>query len=220
MAEDLTEAQRRERQTTKPVNVSDSLWAQAVNDNPDPSRMIPVQANGFSDLQARAQWEDEALKAQSAKLAELHDRSSKLLRDLDVDITSRLKDAQQRHHQLSLRLLKIMKSFEVLRRSGTKLSTAEIDALAHLKRALGRLRSGALDTANLRTTAFQLTALNDAGRLDAFRSVRDLVVDGPEAAAALQSLLADQQVAISSTIETLQKDVSDLQVMRAGYRPL
>lgn len=220
VADDLNETQRLERQTTKPPNVSDALWAQVRNDNPDPAHMVPVLANGFSDLHARATWEDAAIKAHTAKLSELHERSARLIRDLDVDLTSKLRAAQQRHQTLSLRLLRIMRGMEVLRRSETKLTAAEADALTRLKTALGRMGAGSLEAANLRTTAFQLAALLDSGRLDPYRSARAIKPASEEARVALHGLLSEQQTHLAATVDALQKDAADLQTIRAGYQAL
>jgi nuclear pore complex protein Nup54 len=216
----LNEQQRSERQSLKPANVSDSLWAQVQADNPDPSRMIPVLANGFGDLDARAKWEDEALKAHFAKLEELHSRSAKLLRELDVDLTAKLTAAQQRHQALSLRLIRTMRVFEVLRKAGNRPSPSEIEAMTRLRQAASKLSLGSLEATALRTTAFQLNSLADAGRLDAFKSAKALEVANEDAQAALLSALTDSQASLQKTVESVLKDAHDLHVIRSGYRPL
>lgn len=220
MADDLTEAQRQERQIQKPVNISDSLWTQVQNDNPDPSRMVPVLANGFGDLHARSRWEDDVIRAHTDKLSELHEKTSKLLRDLDIDLTAKLIAAQQRHQSLSLRLLKIMKGMEVLRRSGTKLSASESQALTKLKASLAKMSNGPLESGSLHNLTFQLDSLLESGRLDAFRSAKAIQPANDESSTALHSLLQDQQDGIKSVVDSLQKDSSDLQVIKSGYRPL
>jgi hypothetical protein len=53
----------------KPVQLSDKLWTQIRNDNPDPEKYVPIVANGFEDLKARSSWQEEQLSAQKAKLA-------------------------------------------------------------------------------------------------------------------------------------------------------
>lgn len=216
----MTETQRLERQTQKPANVSDALWAQTQNDNPDPKNMIPVLANGFGDLHARARWEDESIRAHTDKLNELHEKSSKLLRDLDIDLTAKLIAAQQRHQALSLRLLKIMKGMEILRRSGSKLSPSETQSLTKLKASLSKLSNGPLESGSLHNLNFQLESLLESGRLDAFRSARVIKPSNDESSAALQTLLQDQQEVLKNMVESIQKDSSDLQVIKGGYRPL
>lgn len=216
----MNEAQRLERQTQRPASVSDALWAQTQNDNPDPSRMIPVLANGFNDLHARARWEDEVIQAHMDKLSELNEKSSKLLRDLDIDLSAKLIAAQQRHQSLSLRLLKIMKGMEILRRSGSKLSPSESQALTKLKASLAKLSNGILESGSLHNLSFQLESLLESGRLDAFRSARAIKPANEEASAALNSLLQEQQENLKNVVESIQKDSSDLQIIKSGYRPL
>lgn len=216
----MTEAQRIAIQTQKPANVNDSMWAQTQNDNPDPSRLIPVLANGFDDLHARARWEDDVIRAHTDKLKELHEKSSKLLRDLDIDLTAKLVAAQQRHQALSLRLLKIMKGMEILRRSGSKLTPAESQALTKLKASLSKLSNGPLESGSLHNLTFQLDSLMESGRLDAFRSAKAIKPANEESASALHSLLEDQQDNLMKIVDSIQKDSSDLQKMKSGYRPL
>ncbi len=220
MADDLNEAQRIDRQTQRPANVSDALWAQTQNDNPESSRMIPVLANGFNDLHARARWEDEVIQAHTDKLSELNEKSSKLLRDLDIDLSAKLIAAQQRHQALSLRLLKIMKGMEILRRSGSKLSPSEGQALTKLKSSLAKLSNGILESGSLHNLSFQLESLLESGRLNAFRSARAIKPASEEASAALNSLLQDQQENLKTIVDAVQKDSSDLQIIKSGYRPL
>lgn len=220
MADDISDAQRIERQTQKPANVSDSLWAQVQNDNPNPKVMIPVLANGFGDLHSRAIWEDGAIRVHTEKLTELHGKSSDLLRDLDIDLSAKLIAAQQRHQALSLRLLKIMKGMEILRRSGTKLSASESQALTKLKASLSKLSNGQLESGSLHNLNFQLDSLLESGRLDAFRSAKAIKPANEEAEIALHSLLEDQQENIKNIVESINKDSVDLQTIKAGYRPL
>ena len=216
----MTETQRIAIQTQKPANVNDSMWAQTQNDNPDPSRLIPVLGNGFTDLYARARWEDDVIRAHTDKLNELHEKSSKLLRDLDIDLTAKLIAAQQRHQALSLRLLKIMKGMEILRRSGSKLTAAESQALTKLKTSLSKLNNGPLESGSLHNLTFQLDSLLESGRLDAFRSAKAIKPANEESASALHSLLEDQQDDLMKIVDSIQKDSSDLQKMKSGYRPL
>lgn len=51
------------------MQISDKLWTQIRNDNPDPEKYVPIVANGFEDLKARSSWQEEQLSAQKAKLA-------------------------------------------------------------------------------------------------------------------------------------------------------
>lgn len=216
----MSDAQRIERQTQKPANVSDSLWAQVRNDNPNPSVMVPVLANGFGELHARALWEDSNIRAHTEKLAELHGKSSDLLRDLDIDITAKLIAAQQRHQALSLRLLKIMKGMEILRRSGTKLSPSESQALTKLKASLAKLSNGQLESGSLHNLNFQLDCLLESGKLDAFRSAKSIKPANEEVSIVLHSLLEEQQENLKNTVDSINKDSIDLQTIKAGYRPL
>ena len=182
--------------------------------------MIPVLANGFGDLHARSRWEDEVIKGHTDKLKELNEKSSKVFRELDIDLIAKLRAAQQCHQNLSLRLLKIMKGFEVLRRSGSKLSLTESEALTKLKSSLSKLSTGSLESGSLHNLTFQLDSLLESGRLDVFRTARAIKPANEESTSVLYSLLQDQQEILKKTVDSIQKDSSDLQIIKSGYQPL
>lgn len=205
--------------TSKPANISDRLWTQIVNDNPDPQNMIPIIANGFEDLKQRAAWQDEQMAAQSAKVKELEERLVALLKKADLDTTSQLQQIQKQQLQLVKRVLNITKTFEMSKRAGHRLQSNEEALKSRITGLLTKLSSQApLDTNTMRSTQFQLQALQDINRLDVLQPLRHLSFEDPSAAESITSILAEQQKGIKALTETLIKDAKDLEIMRYGFQ--
>ena len=53
---------------TKPPNVPERLWYQAMDANPDPRRLVPVQATGFQDLKKRVEEQEATALAHQRSL--------------------------------------------------------------------------------------------------------------------------------------------------------
>lgn len=109
---------------SKPNTISDRLWTQICNDNPDPESMIPIIANGFEDLRSRASWQDEQLAAQKNKLTvphyleycfkswqELEGKVGTFLKKVDLDMTSQLQQIQRQQLKLIKRILSVFHIF-------------------------------------------------------------------------------------------------------------
>lgn len=87
----------------------DTLWAKAMQENPDPARLYPVLAVGFGDLQSRAQAQTSETSRQHAKLAELSQQLTMLQQKHDLANSVRAQAvllAQARIHQRLLGLMK------------------------------------------------------------------------------------------------------------------
>lgn len=205
--------------TTKPANISDRLWTQITNDNPDPQNCIPIIANGFEDLKQRAAWQDEQMAAQSAKVKELEERLVTLLKKADLDTTSQLQQIQKQQLQLVKRVLNIMKMFEMSRRAGHRLQPNEEALRTRIGGLLTKLTAQApLDANSMRSTQFQLQALQDINRLDVLQPLRHLSFEDPSAVDSIAGILAEQQKGIKALTETLIKDAKDLEIMRYGFQ--
>lgn len=177
---------------TRPPFVSDRLWTQVIDDNPDPTKMVPVLANGFGDLSARRNWQNEHQQAQRSKLAELEQRLSSLLTRQDLDVSTQLQVIQRQQLKLTLRVLQLMRKVEVMRRTGQRLAGNEqalLGKLQDLQSQLLRPSSSTHPNAT-RQMETQLQTLLESGRLDPLSSLRQTVVSDDTAQATLQSVLS------------------------------
>ena len=201
----------------KPPQVSERLWQQVVDDNPRPGQYIPVMATGFQDLQERANWQEACLKAHSLKLEELEGRLERMLKDHEAGsdqntVYKRLTSAIQRQNQLALRVIKIMRQIEVLRRAGRKLSENEQEMLKLLQLLSKKLSSPPIDATSVRVFAFQLKALTDEQQPVAKQPIPDTFTTS------LLPLLNDQQTVLADLVESVNSALVDYDIMLHGYQ--
>lgn len=118
---------------SKPELMDDSLWSQALADNPDPKRlvaclcykcllnvacrMVPVLAVGFDDLNARIVSQNKQTDLYRSKTAELHHRVDALFRRQQVETQQRLLSIKKKYDHLARVILGAMKMLEGRRRS-------------------------------------------------------------------------------------------------------
>lgn len=205
--------------TAKPANISDRLWTQITNDNPDPSKFIPIIANGFDDLKARAAWQDEQMEAQSAKLKELEERLAVLLKKTDLETTSQLQQIHKQQLQLVKRTVSIMKMFEVAKRAGHRLQPNEEALKGQIQSLHQKLSTQPpLEPNSMRSIQFQIQALQEMDRLDALQPLRHLQFEDESSMVSILALLADQHKGIKALSETLIKDAKDLELMHYGLQ--
>ncbi|KAL6080008.1 Nuclear pore complex protein Nup98-Nup96 [Balamuthia mandrillaris] len=102
----------------KPPHIDDRTWAQAQQDNPDPSRLVPVQARGFSDLKLRIQAQDKTAARHQEALQEVFAVLNEIQQKHELSTTVKVEEYKRRHMQLASRVLRIMKRLEVLRSMG------------------------------------------------------------------------------------------------------
>jgi len=204
----------------RPPTISERLWTQVINDNPNSSRMVPVLANGFEDLKARGSWQEEQITAQKNKIMELDSRLNSLMKKQDLDVTSQLSEIQRQQLKLSHRIIQIMRKMETARKSGQKLSPNEEALRNKLQNLVARLSQQPMDPNSIRSLSFQLQALKETGRLDPLRSAKNYQISGGDTLNGIQSVLANQQAGLKGLVELIQKDTKDLETMRFGYQIL
>ncbi|PJF19002.1 hypothetical protein PSACC_01185 [Paramicrosporidium saccamoebae] len=209
----------------RPAHVSQALWTQTLNDNPDPSkyphkdsltvRMAPVLANGFNDLTTRRAWQKEHEVAQRGKLDELEQRLALLLTRQDLDVSTQLQVIQKQQLKLTLRVVQLMRRVEVLRRVGGRMTPAEQALLGRIQSITMRLNHAPIS--GILSMQSQLNALMEGGRLDPLASARQCVIADEQSMDTLYTLLEQQQRGVKAVIETINKDSRDLDLMRHGF---
>lgn len=203
----------------KPPQVSDRLWQQVLDENPRPGLYIPVMATGFSDLHERAKWQEATIHAHSAKLDELESRIQGMLvgyeqlTSSDNGKATKLLTATQRQNKIALRIVKIMRTIEVLRRAGKRLSENEHEMLKLLQLLAKKLVVPPIDDTSIRVFAFQIKALSDESRhvQPPKPKLDDLVIEK------ILPILAEQQKVLQGIVEAVNGALFDYDVMVHGY---
>lgn len=182
-----------------PPNVSQSLWDQVLSDNPDPKNMIPIMANGFLDLQARQEWQQQISEAQITKLKELEERTSLLIREQQVGLSSHIQLIKRQQQKLTLLLLNIMKKVEHSPSPLTQEERALFSQIQNLQNRLSSSSSSHLSPALIKSLIRDQQAINSSPHrtLDPLYKSRSMVVCGA-GKEDLLSFLAEQQQSITS----------------------
>ncbi|KAJ3127382.1 hypothetical protein HK101_005585, partial [Irineochytrium annulatum] len=110
---------------SRPPNHDATLYDQAMQDNPDPSCMVPVLAVGFEDIKKRIAQQDEANRAHRAKLEEIDSKLDSLERKHQLETTVKLDEFRRRHTELARRVLFVMRRVHVLRNKGYPIRAEE-----------------------------------------------------------------------------------------------
>jgi len=203
-------------QYKRPLDVHPKLWQQAVAANPDPEKLVPVEAKGFQALKQRIQAQNDATDAQVKKLNEIEGALTTVEQKHQVSNLSQLEQYKRRHCELYRRTLQLMRQLELLAARGSGVSRDDellsqrlgnaLNALARPDQFRGRL---AVLNADLRSAPTSMSTASSSMALDSLptESVDDLCY-----------ALAQMQEGIRVLNATLQKDLDDLRIIQNGIK--
>lgn len=121
----------------RPANVDERSWLQAVQQNPDPQRMVPVFAKGFEDLKKRVDKQDAEIKEHQVILQTTNKLINGIYHKHQVGTIVKMEAYKRRNMELASRVLRVMKKIETLRALGTP-SMPEEEAFRDKLQALRR----------------------------------------------------------------------------------
>lgn len=183
----------------RPAGTDEQLWAQAARDNPDPRRLVPVQATGFGDLRTRAAEQQKLSEAQAAQLRDAGAFLEAARRRHRALVDTRVPALRHAQLLLATRVLRALARLEVARLRGTPLGADEEGLFARFDKLCARLDSPTAvrgRVAELRTAA---RALEGRARPQA------ALLDTPQLAS-VALFLEQMQTGLDKLVETLKKD--------------
>ncbi len=203
------------RKRAESLAASDTgMWERADAQNPDPSRLCPVQVTGFNALHERRHHQLQAARDLAAKLKESQDiiRTVQDERSLAIDL--RFRHYVERQQMLAHRVLRLYAAIErqhLLRCHGgvePPLTSAEgnyIHKLHELAREMEQ--PGGLTRLHELSTRLEQEA-DSASHLDGLPPASRIHLDN------LQEWLTRQQEAVRVLIDVSQQDLKDLGIAR------
>lgn len=199
----------------KPSQISDRLWAQTWEDIPKAGRFVPVLAQSFEDLQARARWQDEQMAAHSLKASEVSAKCRELLDSFTAvgadTRVGKLFGVLEKQAALASKVIHVMRQVEVIRRSGRRLSENECGMGKLLRLLLKQLQQPPVDLNCLRVYAYQVEALKQQ-----HGTHLPLVLSG-EAVGKAILILQEQQRALQELVKTVADALVDYDIISRGY---
>lgn len=200
----------------KPANVHPVLWQQAVAQNPDPSRLVPVEAKGFADLKERAESQDVATRKHIEVLNGIGDVLRSLRQRHEVSTLSKVEQYTKRHHDLSRRLIALQRKLELIAARGQGIGANEEAFASHIATLLSRLSRPDQFAGRLAQLAAD-ARLRTVGADDATLAQTELPSEAlDDICEALQHMTSG----ISVLTKTLEKDIEDLRVIESGMAQL
>lgn len=193
----------------KPANVDDQLWALAVRDNPEPTRLTPVQALGFQDLQKRVAEQAKQTEQHARQVREAEAFVEACRRKHTQIVESQLPALRRTHAALAHRVLCLMQRLEVVRRRGQPMSPDEEGLFARLDKLSARLESPTAFRGRVAELVTAARALEDRPR-----PPQALVVQ-PQQLEPIASYLTQQQEGLNSIVDLLKQAQRDIAAISA-----
>jgi len=187
----------------RPANFDPVLWSQALKSNPDPSRFVPVQVVGFSDLKARIVEQDKMALAQERTLQDAGKLLDHTKQRHEVHTLAKLEQYKRRQFELAARFLKVFSTISILEAKGCSLSPGEevfIQKLEALSKELSR--------PGFKGKLTELSAMaRTYDRNEAIESVND------ESLERIFLFLEQQQAGLQHLTTLVQKDQKDFEII-------
>ncbi|ORY49622.1 hypothetical protein BCR33DRAFT_713943 [Rhizoclosmatium globosum] len=223
-----------------PPNHDPTLYQQAVQDNPDPSCMVPVLAIGFEDLKKRISHQDQMSEMHKAKLTELAEMLNTIERKHYLETVVKLDEYKRRHVELTHRVLILMRTVEILRNKGYPIRSEEESLRARLEAMATQLKKPAHFRGRVQELEAALRLVKDSRRLETVGSVGGgvgaggddgkraglngedgMVVDGNELSEEQIRLISEALSSAHDGLKNLKEVVDegkkDVDVMSRGY---
>jgi nuclear pore complex protein Nup54 len=118
------EDQLKEYLESPPKGIDPRMWKQAIDDNPDPQKFIPVPMVGFQDLKWRITCQENETNTHLNYLSKVEKEISEL-KQRHVNTSAKIMEHRRKFAELSHRILKIIVKQESTRKMGVSLSPEE-----------------------------------------------------------------------------------------------
>lgn len=124
---------------TKPPYILQEEWDQAMEMKPKGNySVIPIQLNGFDDLNQRNQLQIENVAQIRLILKEMLDKNTQLHQRHELDTAARILKVQSRNVQIEKRILKLGSHLAILKNRGLPMSINEEKMWSQFKTLLKR----------------------------------------------------------------------------------
>jgi len=193
----------------KPPKANEKLWNQAVEANPDPTRLVPVLASGFNELKLRIEEQNNANESHQRALVSIESSVIELQRKHELDTKVKMENCKQRHLTLAHRVLRLMNRIEVLKNKGYPITMEEENFRNKLENLQRELNQPAHFKGQLNELASLIRLQEDHHPLATSEEVLE-----EESLAQISTLLEQQTLGLSHLIELLRIDMRDLNIIQ------
>ncbi|KAI9502220.1 nucleoporin complex subunit 54-domain-containing protein [Coemansia spiralis] len=200
------------------------LWQQAQSDNPDPSTLVPVVANGFEDLRKRVDSQSLQLQSYQDRSTEISNKLSSILQKHHSETVVRLAECRRRQADLSQRLLEFMKLLQLLRLRGQLLNPEEEIfrvRVEHLEKEMTHSGSLKQRLAELQDHTYRLQAASRRRRELLGRSGNGGVAEGYEVTdesqlESVMRMLSEKQRGLARMTQVVSLDTQSIESIESA----
>ncbi|KAI8343612.1 nucleoporin complex subunit 54-domain-containing protein [Chlamydoabsidia padenii] len=199
----------------RPPNQDEQLWNEAQQKNPDPSCMVPVLAVGFEDVLKRMNIQDQQSELHKEKLEEIDQRLETVRRKYELGSRARLEEHKRRHADLTQRVIRLLRTVQVIRYKGIPLNQQE----ELCQKQLEELSTRTNNPEQLYTKMLALWS-----QLQNIKTTRTHTDDGRWEALnqhdtnRIAKILGDEQQGLMHVTDMLTKDLEDVKALEANLK--
>ncbi|CAN8070222.1 unnamed protein product [Agarophyton chilense] len=198
----------------RPSDMDEKLWDEAVEKNPDPSRLVPVQANLFDDLIERSNTQAKRIDEHLIVLSKIKQLIKKIDGEVDTDISTKLAAYRRRHRELARKLLRIASIVE-LEASNIDSSGILTPTETERKKRLDTIARALAAPAEFKDKLSDLVEIAETTILN--RQTQPAVeIRDPKAANTIKQLLSDQLQGIQHLSHVCDRTDRDISIMAAA----
>lgn len=188
-----------------------TLWQAALEANTDPSRQVPVHANGFDDLLKRVTAQNARMADHSTVISRLQNDLNTIQQDVNAQLSTKLAAYRRLHRELARKVLRIASSVELAAAHADTSGGLSVVETDH-RRRLESVAKALATPAEFKDKLSDLVEVAGATVVD--RSIRAPVTMRDEhAAKAVRDLLADQLKGIQHLGNVCSKIERDVSIM-------
>lgn len=123
-----------------PDGIDPKIWEQAKQNNPDPSKFIPIPLIGFQALNERFKMQQFETQQQRARLRQLSDQVSEMQKHV-ASMKSKLEECRRKRVVLGNRVLKVLIMQEIENRRGFPIQADEEKLRSRMENILSELHA-------------------------------------------------------------------------------
>uniref|UniRef100_A0A6B2EEZ4 Putative nuclear pore complex p54 component sc nup57 n=1 Tax=Phlebotomus kandelakii TaxID=1109342 RepID=A0A6B2EEZ4_9DIPT len=199
-----------------PKGIDPRMWRQAIDDNPDPTRLIPVTMIGFQELKWRTKCQETETEMHNQYLVKVT-RNLENLKQRHTSSTAKIMEYRRKLAELSHRILRIIVKQEITRKLGVAMSPEEEILRSKLENMQALVSAPTQFKGRLSELLSQMRMQRDQWSHSGGSNEYKLDKDSTDE---MQTFLAMQQKAMALLIETMNKDIRALKIISDGTNQL
>lgn len=194
----------------KPDKMSNEMWLQALERNPDPTCYVPVLAEDFTGLHQRMKLQEDVKKEQQKNLQQYKEYAENLQQHHAVSTMVKIENFKRRQTELTSRVVHLMVRLELLRSRGQSLTREEEQFRMQLENIQRELNQPNQYKACLNEIISSVRMQEDYPP-QAYPSIQD------EDLKRFQEILIPQGEGLQAILDILKKDTEDINIMLESY---